>query len=308
LARCSVVCKRWNRLSKDESLWKRVDLGVKNIRPGVVGQVLARGCAVLRLARSSVSQPIFCSAMGLQTFPEQSFSKLRYLDLSMASLSIECLENLLSTTKHLLKLALERCDLSKQAIDFIGNNTNLQVLHLALCTGLIGSNIGQLLSRCNKLMELNISWTDMEQLELEQVTDYAPPSLERLCLAGYKDLLQDEHVETLVKRCVSLRELDVSDASKITSESLKKIINKLIRLESLSTSRCYNITPSSYLALSSCPTLLNLNMFGLVKPNAIQELRERLDWIEINNYPLSSIARPTIGIYRTSIWNLRVRD
>ena len=30
--------------------------------------------------------------------------------------------------------------------------------------------------------------------------------------------------------------------------------------------------------------------------------------IEINKFMFTSVARPTVGIKRTSIWNLRVRD
>jgi hypothetical protein len=37
--RCALVCKRWYRLSQDDSLWKRLDLGVRTVPPGVVGQV-----------------------------------------------------------------------------------------------------------------------------------------------------------------------------------------------------------------------------------------------------------------------------
>jgi len=316
LARCSVVCKRWHRLSKDESLWKRVDLGLKNIRPGVIGQVLSRGCTILRLARSSIASPIFCLPSSthntphspISTFSSLSVSKLRYLDLSMATLGISCLEKLLNTTKHLKKLALERCDVSEEVLKCIGNNTSLQVLHLALCTGFTSVGVSQMLKQCCELTELNISWTDLAEDGIQAVVQLAPSTLERICLAGYRDFLQDEHVETLVKRCNRLLELDVSDSTKITSLSLRKIMEHLLTLESLSTSRCYSITPASYLLLSACPSLLYLNMYGLVKQNAIQELRERLEGIEINSYPLSSIARPTIGIKRTSIWNLRVRD
>jgi F-box and leucine-rich repeat protein 1 (S-phase kinase-associated protein 2) len=46
----------------------------------------------------------------------------------------------------------------------------------------------------------------------------------------------------------------------------------------------------------------------MLKENAIQHLCDRLPNIQVNKYPFSSIARPTTGIRRTSIWGLRVRD
>ena len=36
--RCALVCKRWYRLCQDESLWKRLDLGLRTVPPGVIGQ------------------------------------------------------------------------------------------------------------------------------------------------------------------------------------------------------------------------------------------------------------------------------
>ena len=74
------------------------------------------------------------------------------------------------------------------------------------------------------------------------------------------------------------------------------------------------------------PTLLYLNVFGLLREPAMEELKERLQGgklssivnyikytycflgIEINKFMFTSVARPTVGIKRTSIWNLRVRD
>ena len=51
LAKCALVSKRWLKITQDESLWRRLDLGMRTVSSGVVGQVVARGCAVLRLAR-----------------------------------------------------------------------------------------------------------------------------------------------------------------------------------------------------------------------------------------------------------------
>ena len=70
------------------------------------------------------------------------------------------------------------------------------------------------------------------------------------------------------------------------------MVEGLTYLESVSTSRCYNITPSSYLMLTAwsvpgplnmqiykiyfSPTLLYLNVFGLLREPALEELKERL--------------------------------
>jgi len=305
LARCALVCKRWRRLVKDDSLWKRVDLGLRNIQPGVIGQVLSRGSIVLRLSRSTVAAPIFPTA---STFSASQISKLQYLDLSMATIDVPCLEQLLSTCRHLKKLALEHVTLSEEACKQIGKNTNLEVLHMALCQGVSDEGVNRLFGRLTKLRELNLSWTDVSGRGLSNLAGLLPASLERLNLAGYRSSLQDIHVEELVGRCSNIRELDVSDATQITVAALNFIADNLLRLESLSTSRCYAITPTSYLILINCPSLLNLNVYGLLKEEALNQLKEQLSGITMNNCPLSSVARPTVGIKRSSLWNLRVRD
>ncbi len=49
--------------------------------------------------------------------------------------------------------------------------------------------------------------------------------------------------------CPNLFELDVSDAVRLTHRSVKSIAERLRRIESLSTSRCYSISPTAYLSL-----------------------------------------------------------
>jgi len=313
LSRSALVCKRWCRLVKDDSLWKRIDLGLRSIKPGIMAQVLSRGCQILRLTRSSLLSPVlptqpYPSFSALKTFSDQAPCKLQYLDLSMATISPECLQALLNTCKLLKKLALENCELSDGVCSEIQRNGNLEILHLGLARGLTKVGVGSLTRGCLKLYELNISWTDLDEEGLKVLCSGAPKSLERLNLAGYRETLKDEHVSDLVNECPRLVELDVSDATLLTPLSLQSIIQRLPRLESLSTSRCYGITPSSYLLLAQCPSLLSLNVYGLLRDAALSELMDRLDGIQINKYPLSSIARPTIGIKRTSIWTLRVRD
>lgn len=311
LARCALVCKRWYRLSGDESLWRRLDLGLATVPPGVVGQVMSRGCGVLRLARATVQQSIFTSCTsGLPTFPTSSMdtSRLQYLDLSMASLSPICMELLLSYCSMLKNLSLEMCSVTDSACTAISANTSLSVLHMGQVQGLTTLGISRILSSCTQLVELNLGWTCLSSPAVQAVCSLVQAPLRRLCLSGNRDTLLDSHVEILLDSCPNLRELDVSDSTKLTAVSLNLMVDKLGYLESLSTSRCYGISPSSYLILSTCPTLLYLNVFGLLRDPAMVELRQRLKGIEINKFLFTSIARPTVGIKRTSIWNLRVRE
>ena len=53
-----MICRFHNfcflSFSFDESLWRRLDLASKSLRPGVVGRVINRGVQALRLTKSEV--------------------------------------------------------------------------------------------------------------------------------------------------------------------------------------------------------------------------------------------------------------
>jgi len=301
LAKCARVCKTWHRLTADESLWRRLDLGLSSVPPGVAGQVIDRGCSVLRLARSTLEQPVF-SQQGINK------ARLQYLDLSSATVMVTCLEQLLSHCSLLRNLSLEMCSVSDITCAAIGENTNLSVLHLGMVTGITTSGLTSILRGCTQLTELNLGWTNLSGDTLTAACPLMGPTLRRLNISGNRETLLDSHVEEILHNCPNLRELDISDSSKVSSALICTLVEKLHHLESLSTSRCYSITPSSYLMLSSSPTLLYLNVFGLLREPALVELKDRLKGIEINKFLFTSVARPTVGIKRTSIWNLRVRD
>lgn len=55
LLRCSSVCRKFNQLTADESLWTRLDLGGKHIRAGAFTHILSRGVIIFRMAQCEVS-------------------------------------------------------------------------------------------------------------------------------------------------------------------------------------------------------------------------------------------------------------
>ena len=117
LAKCARVCKTWHRLSADESLWRRLDLGLSSVPAGVAGQVIGRGCSVLRLARATMEEPVF-SQQGINK------ARLQYLDLSSATVMVTCLEQLLTHCSLLRNLSLEMCSVSDIICAAIGGETS----------------------------------------------------------------------------------------------------------------------------------------------------------------------------------------
>lgn len=114
-------------------------------------------------------------------------------------------------------------------------------------------------------------------------------------------------MKELVKSCPDIVELDLSDCTLLTMNIVQSLIN-LAKLEHLSLNRCYSISPSVYLRLAYMPSLMFLDVFGLMAEPILESLRANCGDTEINKFLYSSVARPTVGVRRTSIWGLRVRD
>lgn len=51
-----------------------------------------------------------------------------------------------------------------------------------------------------------------------------------------------------------------------------------------------------------------LDIFGMLTDAALEMLEKTFPKIGINKFVHSSVARPTVGTRRTSIWGLRTRD
>ncbi|KAH0520572.1 S-phase kinase-associated protein 2 [Microtus ochrogaster] len=108
LLRVSGVCKRWYRLSLDESLWQSLDLAGKNLHPDVTVRLLSRGVIAFRCPRSFMEQPL-----------GESFSSFRvqHMDLSNSVINVSNLHGILSECSKLQNLSLEGLQLSDPIVN-----------------------------------------------------------------------------------------------------------------------------------------------------------------------------------------------
>ncbi len=305
LAKCAAACHRFARLAGDEEFWGRVDLGHRSVPRGVVGLLMARGTQVLRLASATVVESQTVSV-------NFDCSRITHLDLSMAHFKGKRdLEYILSKCGRLQRLSLENVPLTASHLELVSRAEHLSSLNLAMCEGVTDAGMRAVLEGCYRLRDLNLAWTGLSSALLDDFYRLsAAEGLVRLNLSGCRETLGDAHVASIVVYCVNLTELDVSDCVNLTDNAVEHVAAARLDpgLQSFSASRCYKVMPATYLAFEDHPTMQYLNVFGVVKDLALVELKTRLPRLEINKFSFSSVARPTVGMKRTSVWGIRVRE
>ncbi|MEE6458022.1 hypothetical protein FKM82_000151 [Ascaphus truei] len=168
LLRVSRVCKRWHRLSFDESLWHSLDLTGKHLAKGVIGKVLSLGVVAFRCPRSCIGEPAFKKSRPL---------RLQHVDLSNGTISVTALRSILSRCHKLQNLSLEGLLLSDDIIrlkelnlswcDFTADHVKVTVGHLpshitqlnlsGYRQNLEISDVKSLVARCLDLTNLDLS-------------------------------------------------------------------------------------------------------------------------------------------------------
>lgn len=298
--------------------------------PGQGGKIMLRGTIVLRMAKTTVMAPLFMNDDNLENNVSKSFNsslnnttvsiyetanmglRLKYLDLSFATIQESCLESLFKKCRNLRKVALENCRLNETILFHLSQNKNLETLHMAMAVGVTVHGLCHLSQGLiDTLVDVNLGWIGMNEDMVEEailLLGNNSRTLSRLNITGCRESLTDNRLEFILEHCLNLKELDVSDARCLTANAIKSIVCHSKHIEMLSCSRCFGIAAASYIQLENCPSLKYLNVFGVMKDGALEELKSYINSIDINKCYFSSIARPTFGTKRTSIWNQRTRE
>ncbi|KAM8793305.1 S-phase kinase-associated protein 2-like [Eudromia elegans] len=298
LLKVSLICKRWRRLSFDESLWQTLDLTGRNLLPGVIGQLLPAGVTVFRCPRSCIGNPLFKNSKPL---------RVQHMDLSNCTVSVADLQSILCRCERLQNLSLEGLVLSDDIIKSIAQNPSLIRLNLCGCSGFSAEALELMLSSCSELEELNLSWCDFTAAHVKAAVTHVTSKVTQLNLSGYRQNLQISDVKTLVERCPSIVHLDLSDSVMLKPECFQ-YFHQLIFLQHLCLSRCYQISPAALVELGEIPSLKTLQVFGIVTDNSLQILKETLPDMKINCSHFTAIARPTIGNKKNhEIWGMKCK-
>ncbi len=257
------------RIGYDESLWRRVDLSSKSLGKGALGVILGqRKVQTLRMSKTAIATPPIGDKFSY-AFPEPHISRLKHLDLTMANINCASLEVVLKTTRYLEKLCIEGLAINEQCLLAISQNRDLDTLNMGCCTGPVSyEGMKAIVDRCPKLTDVNFGWLEIDQGTMDMLCQKRFRKLERLNIAGYRELITDGHISLLTTNCTQLKELDVSEAGKITplvsSDNFKALqflkLNVILRVSPQSSSvwatlwkayRLQDATASSLVPISS---------------------------------------------------------
>nr|XP_056704610.1 S-phase kinase-associated protein 2 [Euleptes europaea] len=298
LLKVSQVCRRWHRLSIDESLWKTLDLTGKNLLRGVIGQLLPLGVTAFRCPRSCIGNPLFKTSRLLH---------VQHMDLSNCTIQVADLQSILDRCQSLQNLSLEGLNLSSDIVRKIAQNPYLIRLNLSGCSGFSAESLDAMLNSCHRLEELNLAWCDFTIDHVRTVVSHIPSTVTQLNLSGYRQNLLMSDVKSLLERCCNLIHLDLSDSVMLKPECLQYFC-QLSYLTHLSLSRCYQIPPAALLELGEIATLKSLQVFGIVTATSLQLLKATLPHIKINSSHFTTVARPTTGYKKNQeIWGIQCR-
>lgn len=77
-------------------------------------------------------------------------SKIQFLDLSMATIETNILAQLFTKCRYIRKLSLENVPLNDAVCKAIGQNRKLEVLNIAMCSGLTAYGVRKLFGPLKK--------------------------------------------------------------------------------------------------------------------------------------------------------------
>lgn len=301
LMTCVEVCKRWKKLGYDQSLWRIVNLDSKHFTTeGQLGAILHRGVTTLRLSKAEVIAPIcFEDCPNAKDNIDCGFS-LVSLDCSMSHFKEDQLSSLLYNCKKLQNISLEGCKVNQAILGAISLNKNLEILNLALAVGLNHSSIELITRQCQNLRSLNISWTNQTRDIIRSLCKCK--QLTALNLSGLRGGVNRNLMEMLVKNCIKLECLDLSDVA-LQIGSLKLIADNLTSLRNLSISRCTDVRSEQLYDLIDLKSLSQINLFGFLNMVALERFSDSRPDIHINKEVYSPIARPISSTtYEGKLW------
>ena len=282
---CGQVSTRLRAISNDKSLWLKLNLSQRDVPYDFIEKVIQNGCEYLNLSFSYVNG-------GKKSDMPWKLKCLVLHQTFLLERKLEPPKGVLENCHYLQKLSVDNLRLNSFDIEQIcQNGETLQTLSLEGCNIDFSHRtelIQKLFTKCSLLSELNmhrgvgsyIGEKGLLDTHLSALFDNLTPNILKLSLCA-QDCVDDRHVNTLVRRCNKITELDLSFTA-ITNDSVKSIIENLRSLEKLDLG-CTNVDFSTLLQLKSIPSLKMLHCFGHEEHTEnLKNLKLQLPHISIN--------------------------
>ncbi|CAF5113653.1 unnamed protein product, partial [Rotaria magnacalcarata] len=120
------------------------------------------------------------------------FTKLQFLDLTLATITPDCLLSLISACRSLRKLSLETLALNVAIFETLALNPQLDTLNLTMCTGIDLDCCSILTSQIKHLRYLNLGWTQLSDPCVHYICRTIQSSIEQITLTGFRQGMTDE--------------------------------------------------------------------------------------------------------------------
>jgi hypothetical protein len=291
------VSKRLKRVSLVESLWQKIRLLNKTVSINLVENILDRGCKMLRLESCRLTEATYLHStfdqllLGNQIEAKEvtGSSQLINLDLYQCEFTNGFLETLLSSTHSLKRFSLTDHNICLFSYDILRafyrqNGQTLQTLNLAFTSVVSWKHIELIVKNCTALKEVDFSHCNLSYESIHLLVNGITKNIEKFGLSccGSGCDTADGYVKILVSRCNKIKSLDLA-WNNITNNSLTSIAKNLTNsLEELDIGRCYNITDTKLLEMSSMPKLKILNYFMPYNSN-YEDLKKNLPQLTNKN-------------------------
>ena len=284
---CGQVSKRIRRITRDCSLWVKVNLVEKIVKAEFLAMILSKGCEILVLIDSAIRGNL-SSNMKSQLRVLYFYQTAWKAPLVYCAKSIDVLEELLSSCCSLQHLAIVNLGLTpKMVASICKNGKTLQILNLNYSFTEESGYLQEIIKSCQELKEINLAFVEhslseiLSYEDLEFLAKNIPPNIEELNLSGLD--VKDDHVETLLRRCNKIKALSL-EATLITDYSVMNIRRYLnLTLEELSLAHFGEfgvISFTGFLELKTMPRLKILNLSD--EKEETEQLRLHLSHLTIN--------------------------
>lgn len=313
---CSRVCKKWNRLCKDASIWTIMDLreNKKDLSIYDLKQIITH------FGSASTKELLICGNFAFDYVPELNIEFLQISEkISTAErmkridmLDLEFITyNLKNYCPNLTLISFEYLDLSKINFnDFLQFN-NLETFSLRWCKispnwfdrikeneiSFNGKSINS--NRICKIKNLYLIRTGLlTKADIENICEYMP-ELITLTINQAVSSLGDDSIEIICKKLINLKQLDlintvISDNAVFEICNSSHLCSNLTRLNLTMSSKlsnnCLNLIAENLHGLN---TLYLTSCFGISNISFLKNLKN-LNYLNINN---TSIDKSRIKEY-----------